>query len=321
MSDADTTMRTIRFHKHGEWADVLNLESAPIPTPRPGQIRIKVQACALNPMDWILCLGGMPGPVPGGIGLDVSGTVDAIGTGVRNVHVGDLVFGVADYINSPTAGASDYAVLTFWSPVPEGLGPVEAASLPMVVETAVRALDKLGLSSGQTILINGGGTMVGFSAVQIALERGAHVIATAGDAFAERLRHMGAKVTPYGEGMVERVREIAGGATDLVLHTALAPGVLPDLIKIVDGVPDRVLSITDFDEGNLGVRTTGREKDLVPRYDVLSHYAQLAAEGRFTVPVAQTYAMEDWRKALEQSYGGHAHGKLLILPEPAVSAA
>ena len=163
--------------------------------------------------------------------------------------------------------------------------------------------------------------MVGFSAVQIALERGTHVIATAGDAFADRLRAMGAKVTPYGEGMVERVREIAGGAPDLALHTALAPGVLPDLIKIVGGVPDRVMSITDFDEQGLGVRTTGREKDLVPRYDVLPRYAELAAEGRFTVPVAGTFGMEDWRKALEQSHGGRAHGKLLIVPTRVGSAA
>ena len=120
---------------------------------------------------------------------------------------------------------------------------------------------------------------------------------------------------PYGDGMVERVREMAGGAPDLVLHTALAPGVLPDLIKIVGGNAGRVMSITDFDEEGLGVRTTGREPNLVPRYDALAHYAQLAAEGRFTVPVARTFGMEDWRAALELSHSGHAHGKLLILPD------
>ncbi len=112
-----------------------------------------------------------------------------------------------------------------------------AAALPMVVETAVRSLDLLGLAADQTLLVNGGGTMTGFAAVQMALMRGARVIATAGETFAGRLRDLGAKVTPYGEGMVGRVREMAGGAPDLVLHTALAPGVLPDLIEIVDGDP------------------------------------------------------------------------------------
>ena len=133
MSDPDPVrMRTICFHEHGEWADVLHLEDAPVPTPRADQIRVRVHACALNPMDWVLCLGGMPGPVPGGIGLDVSGTVDAIGENVENVRVGDLVFGVPDYTNYPTAGASEYAIMAFWSPVPEGLDLVEAASVPLV---------------------------------------------------------------------------------------------------------------------------------------------------------------------------------------------
>ena len=313
-------MQTIRFHSHGEWADVLRLEDAPIPIPRADQVRVRVHACALNPMDWVLCLGQMPGPVPGGIGLDVSGTVDAVGEGVTNVRVGDLVFGVPDYMGYPTAGASEYAIMAFWAPVPQGLDLLEAAALPMVVETAVRSLDLLGLSSGQTILINGGGTMVGFAAVQIALGRDAHVIATAGDTFASRLRDLGAKVTPYGDGMVERVRDTAGGVPDLVLHTALAPGVLPDLIKIAGGDARHVMSITDFDEKGLGVRTTGREPDLVPRYDVLSHFAQLAAEGRFNVPVARTFGIEDWRNALELSRNGHAHGKLVILPDRAASA-
>ena len=313
-------MRTIRFHSYGEWADVLRLENAPIPSPGADQIRVRVHACALNPVDWVLCLGFMPGTLPRGIGLDVSGTVDAVGEGVTDVRMGDLVFGVPEFMGYPTAGASQHAILAVWEPVPEGLDLLEAAALPMAVETAVRSLDLLGLSAGQTILVNGGGTMTGFAAVQIALMRGAHVIATAGETFASRLRDLGAKVTPYGEGMVERVRDIAGGAPDLVLHTALAPGVLPDLIKIVDGDPRCVMSISDFDEGGLGVRTTGREPGLVPRYDALVPLAQLAAEGRFTVPVAGTFSMEDWRTALELSYTGQAHGKLLILPDRAASA-
>jgi NADPH:quinone reductase-like Zn-dependent oxidoreductase len=80
----------------------------------------------------------------------------------------------------------------------------------MAVETATRSIDLLGLTSGQTIMVNGGGTMTGFAAVQIALMRGAKVIASAGETYAARLRELGAKVTPYGDGMVERVRELRG---------------------------------------------------------------------------------------------------------------
>ena len=318
-SPEPSSMRSLRFHSYGEWADVLRLEDAPVPNPGPNQVRVRVHACALNPMDWVLCLGFMPGILPRGIGLDVSGLVDAAGEGVTNARAGDRVFGVPDYMHYPTAGVADYAILAVWEPVPAGLNLNEAAALPMVVETAVRSLDLLGLSAGQTLLVNGGGTMVGFAAVQIALMRGAQVIATAGETFASRLRDLGAKVTPYGEGMVERVRAIAHGAPDLVLHTALAPGALPDLIKIVDGDPRRVMSIADFDEEKRGVRTTGREPGLMPRYDALGVYAQLAAEGRFAVPVARIFSMEEWRPALELCRSGRAHGKLMILPDRAAS--
>jgi len=312
-------MRALCFHRYGEWADVLRLENALVPTPGVNQIRIRVHACALNPMDWVLCLGFMPGALPRGIGLDVSGIVDAVGEGVINVGVGDRVFGVPDYMGYPSAGVAEYAVLAVWEPVPERLDLLEAATLPMAVETAVRSLDLLGLSAGQTLLVNGGGTMVGFAAVQIALMRGAQVIATAGETFASRLRELGAKVTPYGDGMVECVRGLVGGAPDRVLHTALVPGVLPDLITIADGDPRRVMSISDFDEQGLGVRTTGREPGLVPRYDALGPYAKLAAEGRFTVPVARTFTLDEWRTALELCRTGRAHGKLLILPAGAAS--
>ena len=310
---APTTMRTLHARSYGEPAKVLHLEEVAVPVPKAERIRIKVHGCALNPADWAVCQGFFPLPPPRGIGFDVSGTVDEIGAGVTGVKLGDRVFGVPDYLGYPTAGASDYAILKVWIPVPERLDLTQAAALPMAVETATRSIDLLGLESGQSIMINGGGTMTGFAAVQIALLRGAKVITTAGETYAERLRALGALVTPYGEGMVDRVRQLAGGAPDLVLHTAQVKGLLPDLIKIVDGDPRRVMSFSDFDEGGLGVRTTGREKGVVHRYDVLDQYAQLAAEGGFTIPISQTFPLQDWRKALDLSINQRAHGKLVLM--------
>ena len=320
LSSNFTKMKTLCVLSYGEPAEVLRLEMLSIPLPRAGQIRIRVHACGLNPADWAVCQGFLPLPPPRGIGFDVSGTVDAIGEGVTGVSVGDAVFGVPDYIGYPTAGASEFAVLKVWYPVPNGLSLEHAACLPMAVETATRSIDLLGLSKGQTIMVNGGGTMTGFAAVQIALLRGAHVIATAGKTFADLLRDLGAKVTAYGDGMVERVREIAGGAPDFALHTARVNGVLPDLIKIVDGDPRRVMSFSDFDEDGLGVRTTGREKGVVHRYDVLGEYAQLAAEGRFTIPIARTFTWDDWQDSIEISMSGRARGKLVIAVDPAAAA-
>lgn len=314
------TMRSLRFHTYGQPADVLRLEEAAIPNPDGGGIRVRVQACGLNPADWALCRGLFPGALPRGIGLDVAGIVDARGDGVDDISVGDPVFGPANYSGYASAGASDYAILDVWARVPPGLDMIEAAALTMAVETAFRSIESLGVSKDQTLVVHGGGTMMGFAAVQMALMRGAQVIATAGDTYAEQLRALGAKVTAYGPGMVQRVREITGGSPDLILDTAPVSGALPDLLRIADGDPRRVLTISDFQAAKeLGARDSFSES--VPlRYDVLGDFAQLAAEGQFHVPVAQTFRIEDWREALEVSQSRRAHGKLVLLPAGAVDA-
>ncbi|MEO7017766.1 MAG: alcohol dehydrogenase catalytic domain-containing protein, partial [Leifsonia sp.] len=202
--------RTIRFHEYGEPADVLRQEVTEFPDPPVGRVRIRVAAAGLNPADWELCRGFMPGTLPRGIGSDLAGTVDAIGDGVTNVAVGDLVFGSADFAGQPSAGAADVAILRSWFRVPADLDPVVAATLPMVVTTAVWTLDLMKVGPGQTLLVHGAGGMVGYAAVQVALRLGARVIATAGPTFAADLEGFGALVTRYGKGMADRVRALAG---------------------------------------------------------------------------------------------------------------
>lgn len=308
------TMRTVRFHEYGEPADVLRMDRVAVPDPGPGRIRVAVHACGLNPADWALCRGLFPGELPRGIGLDLSGTVEAVGEGAADAAVGDLVLGTADYAGAPVAGASDRAIMDHWARVPAGLDLVEAAALPMAVNTAYPHLESLGVTAGHTLLVHGAGTMIGFAAVQIALTRGARVIATAGDTYAERLRALGATVTPYGDGMVARVTGAAGGPVDLALDTAPVSGALPSLVQAAGGNPRRVLTVSDFAAAaELGVRDTFHE-GLTPRYDALGEFAQLAADGKFTIPVARTFALEDWRTALDISAGGQARGKLVLLP-------
>jgi NADPH:quinone reductase-like Zn-dependent oxidoreductase len=189
-------IKTLRFHDYGEPADVLRLEEAAVPAPGAGQIRVRVQACGLNPADWALCRGLFAGELPRGVGLDVSGTVAALGEGVTDVRVGQPVLGVPDYVGFPSAGASDEAVLAVWTPVPPGLDLIGAAALPMAVETACRSLDILAVADGRTVFVYGAGTMVGFAAVQMALMRGARVIAAAGDTFAGRLARLAPRSRP-----------------------------------------------------------------------------------------------------------------------------
>ncbi len=315
------TMRTVRFHAYGEPGDVLHLETVAVSAPGPGRIRVVVHACGLTPADWALCRGLFAGALPRGIGIEVSGTVDAVADDVTDVAIGDRVFGTADWAGGPTAGASDRAIMDHWTPLPAGLDPTRAAALPMALETAYRSLALLGLAGEPTILIHGAGSTIGYAAVQIALIRGARVIATAGDTYAQQLRDLGAAVTAYGDGMVERVGAISDGPVDLVLDTAPIGGALPDLVRIAGGDPQRVLTIADFAAaGELGVRD-GFHEDRTLRFDVFPEFAQLAAAGKFTVPIARTFPLDDWRSALRISLSGRARGKLLLLPgHPATDA-
>lgn len=315
---ATDSMRTVRFHEYGEPADVLRLETTPVPEPGPGRIRVAVHACGLAPADWALCRGMFPGQLPRGIGCDVSGTVEAVGEDVTDVAVGDLVFGTADFAGQPSAGAADQAIMDHWFAVPEGLDLTQAAALPMALSTACWHLARLGLSAGGTILINGAGTTIGYAAVQIALIRGMRVIATAGETYAGRLRDLGAAVTAYGDGLAERVKALSEGLVDLVFDTAPAGGVLLDLVQIAGGDTQRVLTCSDRSAPELGVRDTFHEDPTTftdqERFGSFAEFARLAAEGTFTVPVARTFPLDQWRTALQISLTGRAHGKLLLLP-------
>lgn len=324
------TMRTLRFHAFGEPADVLRLEQAPIPAPIAGTVAVRVEACGLNPADWALCRGLFPKDLPRGVGLDVCGTVTAIGAGVSDVAVGDRLLGPADYVNYPTAGASDYAVLSHWAPVPAGLDPIAAAALPMAVETACRYIALLDPKPGETLVVNGAGTMIGFAAVQVALLKGVRVVAAAGSTFADQLRALGAEVTSHGDGMVERLGALLPSLPDHVLDVApvnLTPdgdiaSALPDLVTVAGGDPKRVITVADFaGAAATGVRT-GMEnvtsiKDVM-QYDKLGIYASYAAEGRFSIPVSQTFRLEDWREAMELSLGARSRGKLILRIAPEI---
>ncbi|MDG3009771.1 NADP-dependent oxidoreductase [Rhodococcus sp. D2-41] len=307
-------MRTLRFHEYGPPLDVVRLDEAEIPTPGPGQVRIAVQACGLNPADWALCDGLFAGTLPRGIGLEVSGTVDALGSGVAGVEIGDAVLGPVPF-RSSTAGASDHAVLDRWFPRPPGLDPVAAAALPMAVETAHHGLAGLGVpesADGITVFVNGAGTTVGYAAVQMVLRRGARVIASTGKTYADALRALGAQITAYGEGMAERILELAGGRVDLALDAAPVSNCLPEVVRTV-GKPADVLTLSDFAAAHeLGARTQFSANTVHDPGRTLGDYAQLAAKGEFTVPVARAVPLEDWRGAAELSLSGRAGGKLVL---------
>lgn len=316
-------MKALQFDRFGS-PDVIVLREVPKPEPGPGQIRIAVRACGLTPGDWAVVDGLLADqlpPLPRGLGIEVAGTVDALGEGVTGVEIGDRVFGPATF-DGPTAGAAEYALMAVWAHVPAGVTAEQAAALPMAAETAWQALDDLGVQPGELLLVHGAGSTVGEAAVRLALHRGVRVIATAGPTRASALEEIGALVTGYGDGMAERVAALAAGRVDRALDTAptggridradlASPGggSLPTLIELT-GDPDRVLTVSDFAAAaELGTRITQIEM----RYDRMSEFARLAGEGVLAVSVAHTYTLDQIQEAAELSQSRRPGGKLMLV--------
>ncbi len=190
----------------------------------------------------------------------------------------------------------------------------EAAGLPVAVETALRALKLLGCGVGQTLVVNGAAGGVGIAAIQFARERGARVIGTASESNHGFLRELGAEPTTYGDGLVERVRELAPEGVDIAFDAA-GHGAIPALVELT-GSPDDVVTIADFSAAELGVRvssgTGGRS------WEALGQAAELHDAGRFTMPVAGTFAFSEAAEAHRVSEDGHVRGKLVLIPDSLV---
>src|SRR6478752_6134192 len=159
-------MRALRFHAYGG-PEQLRVDEVPEPHPGPGEVRIRVSAASINPFDGKVLGGAMSGgqelAEPMGLGFDASGVVDELGEGVTGVQVGDDVFGLGRQAQAA------HAVLTSWTAKPASLDWAVAGAAGVAAETAIRALDLLGVGSGSTMLIDGGSGGVGAAAVQIAV--------------------------------------------------------------------------------------------------------------------------------------------------------
>jgi NADPH:quinone reductase-like Zn-dependent oxidoreductase len=300
-------MRALQFSAYGG-PEVLQWAEAPEPHAGPGQIRIAVRAASVNPIDWKTIGGALAGGKPmagiGYLGSDAAGVVDEVGEGVSGVAVGDEVFG-----RGPNTQA-EYALLDSWAAKPPSVDWAAAAAAGVAGETSERGLRLLDVNAGDTLFVDGGAGGVGAVAVQMALARGAKVVASASEANHDYLRELGAAPVRYGQGVAERVRAAAGGPVEAVFDVA---GKTPvqDLISLVPE-PSRVLSIANFAAGQAGARVTGGSADSHPM-QALAQVAELLAENRLVLKV-QTFPFDRAAEAYRISQSGHVRGKLVLIP-------
>jgi NADPH:quinone reductase-like Zn-dependent oxidoreductase len=300
-------MRALQYTAYGG-PEVLEWAQAPAPHPGPGQLRIAVRAASVNPIDWKAFSGAMSGGEPmagtGYLGSDAAGVVEEVGQGVTGVAVGEEVFGRGQHTQAESA------LLDAWAAKPPAIDWAVAAAAGVAGETAERGLRLLEVKAGDTLFVDGGAGGVGAVAVQMAIARGARVIASASQANHDYLRELGATPVGYGQGVAERVRAAADGRVDAVFDVA---GKTPvqELISLAPA-PSQVLSIANFAAGQAGARVTGGGADSRPM-EALALVAELLAQNKLVLKV-QTFPFQRAAEAYRISQSGHLRGKLVLIP-------
>lgn len=304
------TMRAMVYDRYGD-PDVLHVAEVPRPKVGPGEVLLRVRAAAVNPVDWKIMAGRldplMDTRFPVVPGWDVAGVVEQLGIDVPEYDVGDAVMAYArkDYVHGGTVAEFVTLPVRTSAPKPPALSWEQAAGLPLTGLTAYQSLTRLGVGEGDTVLVHGAAGGVGTYAVQLARHVGARVIGTASAEHHEALRQLGAEPVEYGDGLVERVREIAPGGVDVVAD--YVGGVL-DVTTAVLAEDGRHASIADQSVQSAG----GRWMWVRPDAADLARLGELVEAGSLTVPIAATFPLEDAADAYRLSQTGHVHGKIAI---------
>ncbi len=209
------TVKAARIHNY-DGATAVRVEETTLREPQSGELRVRVRAACVNPIDWKIRAGHMrqvtPLPLPFTLGGDFSGVVEAVGAYVAGFKVGDEVYGQASIFNRGSGSFAEYCIVRAGAAAlkPRRVSHAEACRLPIAGVGALQALTRyVRVSAGQRVLINGGAGVVGSIAIQLAKHLGAHVVATASADDINYVKRLGAdEVVTYGSREVE---EILGG--------------------------------------------------------------------------------------------------------------
>ncbi len=310
---AETTapeMRAARFHDYGP-PSMLVVDLVPRPVPKEGEVLIRVRSAGVNPIDLKLRAGYlktyMPVELPATPGLDVAGTVDAVGPGGTEFSAGDDVFGrgvstYAEYAVGPVATLARK---------PDAVSFDQAATLHVGGVTAWVALfDMAELAAGQRVLIQGGAGGVGSLAVQLAHWKGAHVIATTSADNVAYVQSIGAdEVVDYtaikfedAVHDVDAVIDTVGGEITARSWGTLKPG---GIMVVVAGAPDAEAAAAH------DVRVSNVRPPQVTT-PVLEELARLVASGALVPHIGAAFPLEEAAQAQAASETGHGRGRIVL---------
>ena len=328
VASGEQTMKAVRYYCYGS-TDVLDYDDVEKPAPTADEVLIKVHAAAVNPLDWhflhgtpyfIRLMSGLGKPADSGLGVDLAGTVEAVGSNVTRFKQGDEVFG-----GGGTGAYAEYAIVREAGPramKPANVSFEQAATVGVAGITALQALrDKGQLQPGQKVLINGASGGVGTFAVQIAKSMGAAVTGVCSTRNVEMVRSIGAdhvidyKKDDYTEGdqrydlIIDMVGNHSLSKNRKVLTTdgvlVMVGGSTGNWLSVLAG-PLKALIYSKFvDQQFVMILAELNQEDLAIIGDMI-------AAGAVTPVIDRRYPLSEVASAFEYSEEGHARGKIII---------
>ncbi|WP_449372639.1 NADP-dependent oxidoreductase [Arthrobacter psychrolactophilus] len=308
-------MQAIRYHQFGG-TEVLRTEEVELPAVGHGQVLLQVSATSFNPVDDHIRQGvlaeAIPTPFPITPGLDVSGTIVALGDGVSGFQMGDAVIGM--FPLDEHGGAAEYAVIAaeFVALAPRTVPLADAAALPLTGLAARQAAVELAdIQPGQKVLVNGAGGAVGSIVVQLAADAGARVTAVDGSHHADRLLENGATAVVGPLDLDERPSAVGGPFDVVVNHVRLAP---EDLAKLTAYVADGGIAVSSAGAVPVDEERATRTASVwvTPSGSNLADLVSRVDQGRIKLNISDRRPLAELARVHSDAAQGKLLGKTLL---------
>ncbi|WP_236838877.1 NADP-dependent oxidoreductase [Caldalkalibacillus salinus] len=300
-------MKAAVFNQFGD-AEVMRLARVTVPKMERDQIRIKVKAAGLQPVDTKIRSGffkEMTIDSPQLLGNEFAGIVDKVGSDVKAIRQGEEVIGW-----TMLSAHAEYVVVDPSQVVrkPNKMSWAQAGALSGSGQTALMALEEIGVSRGDTLLIHAAAGGVGTMAVQLAKEIGAEVIGTASEANHDYLRALGATPVTYGEGLVQRVKQLTPQGVDAAIDAA-GPEALHASLVLVPSKDRIITTASRHLAKKTGVKVIRGERSQAR----LNKLTQLVDNGTLRVHVRKTFNLGEAIEAHREVDVGHGYGKVVFV--------